>query len=278
MGLTFFAARVILKSQLLKEVIKLLLTVDMGNTNITIGAFDNDELRFVSRLSTIRGKTADQYAIELKQIFKLNNASADSFSGSIISSVVPELTETVSQTVGLVTGTKPMVVGPGIKTGINILIDNPAQLGADLLVGAVAAVDKYPLPCFIVDLGTASKISVVGKDASYRGGMIAPGVEVSLNALSSNASQLPYISLTAPKKAVGTNTVDCMQSGIIFGSAAMVDGMIQRFRDEVPDVASVIATGGFSNCIVKHCRENIIHDDTLLLHGLKVIYEKNRKS
>ncbi len=263
---------------ILKEVIKLLLTVDMGNTNITIGAFDNDELRFVSRLSTIRGKTADQYAIELKQIFKLNNASADSFSGSIISSVVPELTETVSQTVGLVTGTKPMVVGPGIKTGINILIDNPAQLGADLLVGAVAAVDKYPLPCFIVDLGTASKISVVGKDASYRGGMIAPGVEVSLNALSSNASQLPYISLTAPKKAVGTNTVDCMQSGIIFGSAAMVDGMIRRFRDEVPDVASVVATGGFSNCIIKHCRESIIHDDTLLLHGLKVIYEKNRKS
>ncbi len=256
----------------------MLLTVDMGNTNITIGAYEGDELRFVSRLSTIRGKTADQYAIEFNQIFRLNNASANSFSGSIISSVVPELTATVSQTVGLVTGTAPIVVGPGIKTGVNILIDNPAQLGSDLLVGAVAAIDKYPLPCFIVDLGTASKISVVGKDGSYRGGMIAPGVAVSLNALSSNASQLPYISLTAPKKAIGTNTVDCMQSGIIFGSAAMVDGMIQRFRDEVPDVASVVATGGFSNCIIEHCRENIIHDDTLLLHGLKVIYEKNQKS
>ncbi|MDD6021988.1 MAG: type III pantothenate kinase [Acutalibacteraceae bacterium] len=256
----------------------MLLTVDMGNTNITIGAYENDSLRFVSRLSTIRGKTADQYAIEFNQIFRLHSASAESFSGSIISSVVPELTETVCDTIEKVTGTVPMIVGPGIKTGINILIDNPAQLGSDLLVGAVAAVDKYPLPCLIVDLGTASKISVVGKDASYRGGMIAPGVAVSLNALSSNASQLPRISLAAPKKAVGTNTVDCMQSGIIFGTAAMVDGMVQRFKEEIPGVASVVATGGFSNCIIEHCRENIIHDDTLLLHGLKVIYEKNRKS
>ena len=254
----------------------MLLAVDMGNTNITMGAFKDDELIFTVRLSTITGKTADQYSIELEQILRLNNVSGSDFSASIISSVVPSLTESIRQTVKRVTGTEPVIVGPGIKTGINILIDNPAQLGADLLVGAVAAADKYPLPCLIVDLGTASKISAVGKDMSYRGCMIAPGVQISLNALSSNASQLPFIPLTAPKKAIGKNTIDSMQSGIIFGTASMVDGMVQRMKAELSEDATVIATGGFSSTIIKYCKEKIIPDENLLLHGLKVIWEKNK--
>lgn len=254
----------------------MLLTVDMGNTNITMGAFENDELKFTARLSTIRGKTVDQYALEFNQVFKLNKVKASDFSGSILSSVVPELTDVISQTMQNLIGTPAMIVGPGIKTGVNILIDNPAQLGADLLVGAVAAIEKYPLPCLVVDLGTASKISVIGKDNSYQGGMIAPGVGVSLGALSSSASQLPVVSLCAPKKAVGKNTIDCMQSGIVFGNAAMVDGMVQRFKEELGEVASVVATGGYSNSIIRHCKEDIIHDDALLLYGLKAIYNKNK--
>lgn len=253
----------------------MLLTVDMGNTNITLGAFSGDELFFTARLLTIRGKTADQYAIEFSQIFALNNVEKTTFHACILSSVVPELTETLRQTLTQVTGCEPMTVGPGIKTGINILIDNPTQLGSDLLVGAVAAAGKYPLPCLVVDLGTASKISVVGKDKSFRGVMIAPGVQLSLNALSASASQLPHIPLNAPKKAIGTNTVESMQSGIIFGTAAMVDGMIKRIREELGENATVVATGGFSSRIVPYCKEKTIYDEFLLLEGLKLIYNKN---
>ena len=255
----------------------MLLTVDMGNTTITLGAFREDELVFTARLSTIRGKTADQYAIEFSQIFTLNEVAKSDFHASIMSSVVPELTDVLSHTVTKVTGSEPIIVGPGIKTGINILIDNPAQLGADLLIGAVAAADKYPLPCLIVDVGTASKISVVTKDRGFKGVAIAPGVRVSLNALSSSASQLPNIPLSAPKKAIGTNTVESMQSGIVFGTAAMIDGMIERFREELGEAASVVATGGYSSRIVPHCREKIIHDEFLLLYGLKSVYNRNRR-
>lgn len=253
----------------------MLLTVDMGNTNITLGAFREDELFFTARLSTIRGKTDDQYAIELSQIFTLNKVEMKDFHGCIMSSVVPELTETIRRTLTQVTGCEPIIVGPGIKTGMNIRIDNPAQLGSDLLVGAVAAAEKFPLPCLVVDLGTASKISVVGRDKSFRGVMIAPGVQLSLNALSTSASQLPHIPLTAPKKAIGTNTIDSMQSGIIFGTASMVDGMISRIREELGEDASVVATGGFSSRIVPHCREKIVYDEFLLLEGLRIIYNRN---
>ena len=256
----------------------MLLTVDMGNTNITIGVYEEDTLRCVSRLSTIREKTDDQYALEFNQIFKLNGFSVSDFSGSIMSSVVPELTETIRSAIEKETDTAPIIIGPGIKTGINIRIDNPAQLGADLLVSAVAAADKYPLPCLVVDLGTASKISVIGSDGSYLGGMISPGVAISLKALTSNASQLPNVSLSAPPKTIGKNTVDCMQSGIVFGTAAMIDGMIIRFKEEMPDIKSVIATGGYSSRIIKYCREKIIFDDNLILYGLKVIYDKNTHS
>lgn len=254
----------------------MLLTVDMGNTNITIGAFENETLKFTARLSTIRGKTIDQYALEFNQVFRLNGISSKAFKAGILSSVVPELTDTILTTMSHIIGVPAMLVGPGIKTGVNILIDNPAQLGADLLVGAVAAIERYPLPCLVIDLGTASKISVIGKDGSYQGCMIAPGVGVSLNSLSNSASQLPVIPLSAPKKAVGKNTVESMQSGIIFGNASMIDGMVQRFKDELGEVASVVATGGFSNCIIKHCKEEIIHEDALLLYGLKAIYNKNK--
>lgn len=253
----------------------MLLTVDIGNTDTKFGVFDKENLIFTARLSSVRGKTFDQYAVEMKQIFAHKGVDFNSFSGSIISSVVPELTETIKLAINDLTATEPLIVGPGIKTGINILIDQPRQLGADLLVGAVAAAEKYPLPCYVVDLGTATKISVVGKDKSYCGCTIAPGVTVSLDALSNGASQLFSIPLDTPSKAVGTNTIDCMQSGIIFGTASMIDGMIQRFNDELGIKAFVVATGGNAGRIIPHCRETITLDKHLLLHGLRIIYNKN---
>ena len=255
----------------------MLLTIDIGNTNISIGAFKNDELIFVSRLATDRSRTEDQYAIELKSILKLYSIKSKDFCACAISSVVPELTKVIAEAAQKITDVKPVVVGPGVKTGINILADDPTQAGADLVVAAVAAANLYPQPCFIIDLGTATKIIVVDNN-SFCGCCIAPGVGISLEALSSRTSLLPSISLKAPKKSIGTNTVDCMQSGVVFGTAAMLDGLCYRMERELgKEVKSFVATGGLSKEIIKSCEHNIVHDSELLLKGLKIIYEKNKK-
>ena len=257
----------------------MLLTIDIGNTNITLGAFDSDNLVFVSRLATDKSRTDDQYALELKSILELYNANASDFNGCAISSVVPELTSTVANAVNKITGAVPLILGPGVKTGINILADDPSQAGADLVAASVAASNLYPLPCFVIDLGTATKINVIDENGSFCGCIIAPGVGISLEALSSRTSQLPSISLTTPKKAIGTNTIDCMQSGVVFGTAAMLDGLCDRMENELNrKVQSFVATGGLSREIIKSCNHKIIHDAELILKGLKIIYEKNRKS
>ena len=254
----------------------MLLTVDMGNTNITLGVFCERELLFESRIATDHAKTADQYAVELQSVLRLNEVDLRDFDGAIISSVVPALDHSLSDAVKRVTGVTPLMVGPGIKTGINIRIDNPAQLGADLLTGAVAAVTKYGAPCIIWDLGTATTVSVVDASGAFRGGAIMPGVRTSYNSLSANASLLPRISLEAPSHVIGPNTVDCMRSGAVFGNAAMMDGMNQRIWEELGCDAPVIATGGLSREIVSQCRTPVTYDGTLLLEGLRLIYEKNR--
>lgn len=255
----------------------MLLTIDIGNTNISIGAFKNDELIFVSRLATDRSRTQDQYAIELKSILNLYSIKSIEFSACAISSVVPELTKVITAAAKKIIAVEPIVVRSNIKTGITILADDPAQAGADLIVAAVAAANLYPQPCFIIDLGTATKIIVVDND-SFCGCCIAPGVGISLEALSSRTSLLPSISLKAPKKSIGTNTVDCMQSGVVFGTAAMLDGLCYRMEKELgKQVKSFVATGGLSKEIVKSCEHNIIHDSELLLKGLKIIYEKNKE-
>ena len=257
----------------------MLLTIDIGNTNITLGAFDSDNLVFVSRLATDKSRTDDQYALELKSILELYNANASDFNGCAISSVVPELTSTVANAVSKITGAVPLILGPGVKTGINILADDPSQAGAALVAASVAASNLYPLPCFVIDLGTATKINVIDENGSFCGCIIAPGVGISLEALSSRTSQLPSISLTTPKKAIGTNTIDCMQSGVVFGTAAMLDGLCDRMENELNrKVQSFVATGGLSREIIKSCNHKIIHDAELILKGLKIIYEKNRKS
>lgn len=255
----------------------MLLTIDIGNTNITLGIYNGDKLNFVSRIATEREKTADQYAIELRNIFHIYNISKLDIDGSIISSVVPELSTSLKKAMVLLTGKAPMIVGPGIKTGLDIRIDNPSQLGADLAVGAVAALAKYDLPCIIFDLGTATTISVLGKNGEFLGGSISAGVGVSLNALTDRTSMLPKISIETPKKAIGKNTIESMQSGLILGAAAMLDGLTKRMEDEIGAKATLVATGGLAPEIIKNCEREIIFDDNLLLDGLKIIYDKNKK-
>ena len=250
--------------------------MDIGNTNINIGLFDGDELTVNVRLATERQKTDDQYAMDFTNIFVMHKIKFSQISGVVISSVVPEITEAVTTAIRKLTGKDALILSPGVKTGLNILIDNPAQLGADLAAGAVGVVAEYPLPAFIVDLGTATKICVVDKNRGFRGCMIAPGLQISLKALTDTSSLLPTISLEPPKKACGTNTVESMQSGVVLGTAAMLDGMLDRFAEELGEPASIIATGGLSSFITPVCKRAIIYDRHLILKGLKSIYEKNK--
>ncbi len=256
----------------------MLLALDMGNTNITIGVFQGSDLLFESRIATDHSKMEDQYAVELLSIFRLYGVDSGRFEGAVISSVVPPLDTAIRSAVRKVTGVLPMTIGPGTKTGINIRIDNPAQLGADLLVGAVAAVAKYGAPCMIWDLGTATKVSVVDQSGAFRGGAIMPGVGSSLDSLTNKASLLPRIRLDAPPKVIGSNTIDCMQSGVVFGTASMVEGMSARIQEELGYPVKIIGTGGLGHQVFPQCRIHIIEDGSLLLEGLRLIYEKNRKT
>ena len=253
----------------------MLLTMDIGNTNINIGLFDGDDLTVSLKLATERQKTDDQFAMDFTNIFVMHKVDFNDINGVVISSVVPEITESVKNAIKKLTGKDALVLSPGVKTGLNILIDNPAQLGADLAAGAVGAVVEYPLPAFVIDLGTATKICAIDKNKGFRGCMIAPGVQISLKALTHASSLLPTISLEPPKKACGTNTVESMQSGVVLGTAAMIDGILDRFADELGEPASIIATGGLSYFLSPVCKREIIHDRHLILKGLKAIHEKN---
>lgn len=256
----------------------MLLTIDAGNTNITMGAFEGDELRFVSRLATERARTQDQYAVELKNIFSLYAIDPSALSACILGSVVPELTAALCGAVQRVTGTRPMVLSPGVRTGLNIKTDNPAEVGADLVAGAVGALAEYEMPCLVLDLGTATKISVLDRTGAFCGCTISPGVSISLEALSSRTSQLPSISFKTPASVIGRNTVDSMQSGIVFGVSTMLDGMCDKIETELGErVQSIVATGGLSGDIVKNCCRKVIINPNLVLEGLRYIYLKNCK-
>ena len=254
----------------------MLLVIDAGNTNITIGAYQGDELTFTSRLATDHRATRDRIAVDLASIFKLHGIERSSFTGAIISSVVPEISRALKQAVEKVTGQTPLMVGPGVKTGLNILTDNPAEVGADLVAVSVAAMNKYALPAIIVDLGTATKVIALDRNGAFLGCSIAPGIEISLNALSSGASQLINIGIRFPDHAIGTNTADSMTSGLIYGSIDMLDGMCDRFAAEIKDpVETIVVTGGLSS-VAEGCRNKMVEDQDLILEGLKLIYQKNR--
>ena len=254
----------------------MLLAIDIGNTNITLGAYDNDVLCFTAGLATMHGTTSDQYAVEIKNILELHGLYASRIEDCIVSSVVPSVGGAICNAVSLLCNIVPLELGPGVKTGLNIKIDNPAQLGADLVAGAVGAISEYTLPCVVIDMGTASTISVIDRNGAYLGGVISAGVRLTLKALTENTAQLPAIDISAPKSVIGSNTVDCMKSGLIYGTAAMLDGILDRIQDELGEIPTVVATGGLSKDIIVHCKNEIIYNANLLLDGLREIYEKNR--
>lgn len=251
----------------------MILAIDVGNTNIVLGVMENEKIVFSGRLSTNINETDEEYAMKIHSFLRLH--SLFDIEGAIISSVVPALVGTLKKAVKLITGVNALVVGPGIKTGLSIEIDDPATLGADLVVGAVAAKEKYPHPTIIFDLGTATTGTVINAKGACIGGMIAAGVKSSINALSTGTAQLPQISITAPTKVIGTNTVDCMKSGAVIGAAVMLDGFVDRFEKELGQKATVVVTGGLGKSIVKNCTHEMIIDENLLLDGLRIIYRKN---
>ena len=254
----------------------MILAIDVGNTNIVIGCMDGDRLVFEERLYTDEKKTELEYAISFKYVLELYEIEPEKLEGGIISSVAPPVTNRVRKAVEKVLGKKVLVVGPGVKTGLDIKIDNPAQLGSDLVVGAVAGIAEYDCPLVIVDMGTATTFTVINEKRQVIGGMIMPGIILALESLSSGTSQLPKIGLEPPKKLIGSNTIDCMRSGVLYGNASCLDGMIARIREELGADPTVVATGGLAASIVPYCREKICIDDGLLMKGLKLIYQKNR--
>ncbi len=252
----------------------MILAVDVGNTNTVIGVIDDDELLFSGRIATKVDETEDDCAMRIYSFMQIN--SIKNIDGAIISSVVPALNRTLLNAVKRVTGIDALVVGPGIKTGLNIRIDNPAELGADLVVGAVASIAKYPCPQIIFDLGTATTASVISKDGAYIGGAILCGVKTAINAINVGSALLPQVDISAPDKAICSNTIDCMKSGAVFGTAAMIDGLVSRFEKELGQKTTVVITGGLGKTICSECTTDFIYDENLLIDGLKIIYDKNK--
>lgn len=256
----------------------MLLAIDIGNSNVVIGCLnENNETVKLFRMVTDLKKTEDEYAAGMKTILQYNGLDCQHFEGAIICSVVPPLTEIFRIAVEKIIGVRALVVGTGIKTGLNVMIENPASLGSDIVAASVAAMTDFPLPVIVIDMGTATTITVVDKGNKYIGGAIIPGVALSMSALSSGTSLLQKVPIEAPKKCINTTTTESMQSGAVFGTAASLDGMIDRFEQELGCKASVVATGGIAAKIVSHCTHAIIYDENLLLRGLGIIYKKNKR-
>lgn len=257
----------------------MILAIDSGNTHTTFGCVDeHNTAKPIFRIPTDRTETEFGYAAKMKQVFDLCGVDMNSFEGAIISCVVPPVTEVLVRAVKLMTGLDASVVGAGIKTGLHICINDPGTVASDLVAAAVAAKEEYPLPCVIVDMGTATTLTVVDAKGRYIGGAILPGVGLSLNALAEGTALLPHIELMPPHNVIATNTVDSMKSGILYGTAGSIDGLIDRFATELgQEPASVVATGGMSTLVCPHCRHSVILDETLLLKGLALIWRRNKK-
>jgi type III pantothenate kinase len=256
----------------------MIICIDVGNTNIVIGGYEGERSVFQSRIATDLSLTGDQYAVALDGALRLNSAAARAFTGGVVSSVVPALTELLAAAAKRVTGVAPMIVGPGTHTGLELRIDNPGELGGDLKAAAVAAKSKYPLPCIIIDMGTATTFTALAADGAFLGGAIVPGLKVSVESLVSRTSMLVGIPLSAPQTAIGSNTVDCMKSGAVLGAAAMVDGMCARIAAELGQKPCIVATGGLAHIVVPRCEAEISLDENLVMDGLRTIYEINKTS
>ena len=253
----------------------MLLAIDIGNTNIVIGGFKGNDLLFFARMATNTTKTEDEYAAQLLDILSIHNVDKSLVSGAIISSVVPQLNIIMKKAVNFAYDVDALLVGPGIKTGINIHCDNPSSVGADIICACVAAHHIYGSPSIVIDMGTATKMMYIDKTGAFTGASIIPGVNIALNALSRGTAQLPHISLEAPKSVLGKNTIECMRSGVVLGNACLIDGMIDRISEETGEDLKVYATGGLSPAIIQHCKHDITLDNDLVLKGLNIIYKKN---
>lgn len=255
----------------------MVLVVDIGNTNIVLGCFDGDKIIFRERISSTQKSTDLEFAVSIKTALEMYSVHLEDLTGVIMSSVVPSITNTFKRAIEKLCGIKPLVVGPGIKTGLSILIDNPAQLGSDLVVDAVAGINEYPVPQIIIDMGTANTYSVIDSKKNYIGGMITTGMSVSTDALIGRTAQLPKIAFDRPKRLIGKNTVDCLQSGIMYSTACSIDGVVERIEEELGEKCTVIATGGLANLIIPLCKRDIILDEDLMLKGLINIYKRNNE-
>ncbi|MBE6738386.1 MAG: type III pantothenate kinase [Ruminococcaceae bacterium] len=254
----------------------MLLVIDIGNTNIKFGLFEGETLSMLARVSTDKRKTSDEFAGEFLSVLSVYGFKKENIHGCIISSVVPQVLRTVRQAIITTLGIDPLVVGPGIKTGLNIKIDNPASTGADLVTGCVAALHLYGAPAIVISMGTATTIIVLDEKGAMIGGAISPGVSISMSALSEKTALLPSVAMDAPKKVIGKNTDECIRSGVVIGSACMIDGMIDRINKEMGTECTVVATGGLAQDIVPACTHKIELRDDLMLQGLRIIYNKNK--
>lgn len=255
----------------------MILTVDIGNSNIVFGCVEGESILFEARVRTDVTKTSDEYCVDLKIILDVYGVDFRNIEGAIISSVVPQVLNSLKTAIKKLTGKNSLVVGPGLKTGLNIKIDNPSQTGADLVVGCVAALREHAAPLIVIDMGTATTMVVLDETGALIGGSISPGVKISLDALTDRTALLPGLQLDQPKKAIGRNTIDCMRSGIMLGAACMLDGMVERMEEELGQKTKVVITGGIAKFIVPLCRREMIYDKDLLVKGLVALYRENTR-
>ncbi len=255
----------------------MILAVDIGNSNIVLGGVEGEKILFEARIRTEPTKTSDEYCVDMKIILDVYQVRAEDIEGAIIASVVPQVLNSIKTALKKLTGIVPLVVGPGLKTGLNIKIENPAQTGADLVVGSVAALREHKPPLIVVDMGTATTMVVLDETGALIGGSISPGVKISMDALTERTALLPGLQLDQPKKAIGRNTIDCMRSGIMLGAACMLDGMIQRMEAELGQKTTVVITGGIAKFVVPMCSREMIYDKDLLVKGLVALYRDNTK-
>ncbi len=255
----------------------MILAVDVGNTNIVIGGVQDERVVFEARIRTDATKTSDEYCVDLKILLDVHHVAVADIEGCIISSVVPQVLNSMKTALRKLTGKDSLVVGPGLKTGLNIKIENPAQTGADLVVGGVAALREHKPPLIVIDMGTATTIMVLDETGALIGGSISPGVKTSLDALTERTALLPGLQLDMPRRAIGRNTDDAMRSGVMLGAACMIDGMVQRMEAELGKPVTVVATGGVARFVLPLCERKIIYDKDLLLKGLVALYRDNTR-
>ena len=253
------------------------LAVDIGNTNIVIGGFVQNEFQFIERISTNRQATTLEFSVSIRTILQLHAVDASAIDGAILSSVVPSLTTVLSHAVQKTVQVTPLIVSPGIKTGLSICVEHPEQVGSDRVVDAVAAAAAYPLPVLVIDMGTATTCSVIDAQHRFLGGIIMAGMQTSLDALVTRTSQLPNISFDPPKQMIGTNTIDCIKSGLLYGTASCLDGIITRTEEALGTPVTTVITGGLAHLVLPYCKQTLHYDPDLLLNGLILLYQANRK-